>query len=243
MTEETPRPVAVRHFVPLGMLVLAGMAFIVLGGHHFATFSALAANKEWLCETVAQSGLKGVLAFILAYAGFVALSVPGAALLTIAGGFLFGPWLGTSYAVIGATLGATLVFWAARFGLAGLLARAGPWIRQFETGFRDNALSYLLVLRLIPVFPFWLVNLVAGAVGLSLPVYLLGTFIGIIPVTFVYASLGNGFGTLVEERRHPDLGVLFHPSIFLPILGLAALALLPVVYKRWRGRGGRHRMA
>jgi len=240
MPEETPRPVAVRRFVPLGILVLAGVAFIALGGHRFVTFSALADNKQWLCGTVAKSGAKGVFAFILAYAGFVAVSVPGAALLTIAGGFLFGPWLGTSYAVIGATLGATLVFLAARIGLAGLLTRAGPWIRLFESGFRNNALSYLLVLRLVPVFPFWLVNLVAGAVGLSLPVYLFGTFIGIIPVTFVYASLGNGFGTLVEEGRHPDLGVLFHPSIILPILGLAALALLPVVYKRWRGR---HKMA
>ena len=188
---------------------------------------------------MARSGAKGALAFILAYAGFVALSVPGAALLTITGGFLFGPWLGTTYAVIGATLGATVVFLAARVGLAGLIARAGPWIRRFEAGFRDNALNYLLVLRLIPIFPFWLVNLVAGAVGLRLSVYLLGTFIGIIPVTFIYASLGNGFGTLVEEGRHPDLAILFHPSVFLPILGLAALALLPVVYKRWRARAGR----
>src|SRR6266851_1414391 len=237
MPEETSRPLAVRRFVPLGILILAGVSFMALGGHRYVTFAALADNKEWLCQAVVHSGAKGALAFILAYAGFVALSVPGAALFTITSGFLFGPWLGTIYAVLGATLGATVVFLAARMGLAGLIARAGPWIRLFEAGFRDNGLSYLLVLRLVPIFPFWLVNLVAGAVELRLSVYLLGTFIGMIPVTFIFASLGNGFGTLVEEGRHPDLAILFQPSVLLPILGLAALALLPVVYKRWRMGG------
>jgi uncharacterized membrane protein YdjX (TVP38/TMEM64 family) len=155
-------------------------------------------------------------------------------LLTITGGFLFGPWLGGAYAVVGATAGATVVFLAARAGLAGLAARAGPWVQRVEAGFRRNGLNYLLVLRLIPIFPFWLVNLVAGAIGLRLWVYLLGTFVGIIPVTFIYASLGNGLGTLAEEGRPPDLAILFRPSVFLPILGLAALALLPVIYRRWR---------
>lgn len=242
MSEPTPRPVALHRLLPLGLLVGAGVLFIVLGGHRYVSFAALADNKEWLCETVARSGVKGALIFIVAYAGFVALSVPGAALFTITGGFLFGPWFGTAYAVIGATLGATVVFLAARVGLAGLVARAGPKVRLFEAGFRDNGLNYLLVLRLIPLVPFWLVNLVAGAVGLKLSAYLLGTFVGIIPVTFIYASLGNGFGTLVEEGRHPDLSILFHPSVLLPIVGLAALALLPVAFKR-RRRAGRRKMA
>lgn len=211
---------------------------MALGGHRYVTFAALADNREWLGAAVTRAGAKAALAFILAYAGLVALSVPGATLLTITGGFLFGPWLGAAYTVIGATLGATVVFLAARAGLTGLLARAGPWMSRFEAGFRDNGLNYLLVLRLIPIFPFWLVNLVAGAVGLRLWIYLLGTFIGIMPVTFIYASLGNGFGTLVEQGRAPDLAILFRPSVFLPILGLAALALLPVAYKRWRARTG-----
>jgi uncharacterized membrane protein YdjX (TVP38/TMEM64 family) len=234
MADETLRPVAPRRFVPLGVLILAGVLFVALGGYRYLNFAALAENREWLCELVAQAGAKGVIAFILAYAGLVALSVPGAALFTLASGYMFGPWLGTTYAVIGATLGATVVFLAARAGLAGLAARAGPFVRRFEAGFRRNGLNYLLVLRLIPIFPFWLVNLVAGAVGLRLWVYLLGTFVGIIPVTFIYASLGNGLGTLAEEGRPPDLAILFRPSVFLPILGLAALALLPVLYKRWR---------
>jgi uncharacterized membrane protein YdjX (TVP38/TMEM64 family) len=234
MADETPRPVATRRFVPLGILVLAGALFMALGGHRCLTFAALAENREFLCAMVAQTGAKAALAFILAYAGLVALSVPGSALFTLAGGFLFGPWLGTAYALIGATSGATLVFLAARAGLAGLAARAGPWVRRFENGFRRNGLNYLLVLRLIPIVPFWLINLVAGAIGLPLRVFVFGTFVGMIPVSFIYASLGNGLGTLADEGRPPDLAILLRPSVFLPILGLAALALLPVIYKRWR---------
>jgi uncharacterized membrane protein YdjX (TVP38/TMEM64 family) len=234
MADEAPPPVAPRRFIPLSILVLAGALFMVLGAHRYLTFAALAENREWLCAMAARGGATAALLFILAYAGLVALSVPGAAVFTLAGGFLFGPWLGTAYAVTGATLGATIVFLAARAGLAGLAARAGPWVRRFEAGFRRNGLNYLLVLRLIPIVPFWLLNLVAGAIGLPLRVYLIGTFFGMIPVTFIYASLGNGLGTLVGEGRPPDLAILLRPSVLLPILGLAALALLPVIYRRWR---------
>jgi uncharacterized membrane protein YdjX (TVP38/TMEM64 family) len=239
MADETPRPVVLRRFVPLGILVVAGVLFMALGGHRYLNFAALAENREWLCGVVKEAGAKGVFGFILCYAGLVALSVPGAALLTIAGGFLFGPWLGTAYTVIGATSGAAVVFLAARAGLAGLVARAGPWVRRLEDGFRRNGLYYLLVLRLIPIVPFWLVNLVAGAVGLPLSVFVLGTLIGIIPVTFIFASLGNSLGTLVDDGRAPDAAILYRPGVFLPILGLAVLALVPVVYQWWRARTGR----
>jgi len=121
--------------------------------------------------------------------------------------------------------------------LAGLAARAGPWVRRFEAGFRRNGLNYLLVLRLIPIVPFWLLNLVAGAIGLRLRTYVIGTFVGMIPVTFIYASLGSGLGTVIGQGRPPDLAILLHPSVSLPILGLAALALLPIVYRRWRFGG------
>ena len=236
MADETPNSVAYRRFVPLGVLVVTGVLFMALGGHRYLDFDAIAENREWVCDLVGVARAIAALVFIVTYAALVALSVPGGALLTITGGFLFGPWYGGAYAVIGATLGATVVFLAARAGLAGLAARAAPWVRRFEAGFRRNGLNYLLVLRLIPIFPFWLVNLVAGAVGLKLWVYVFGTFIGIIPVTFIFASLGNGLGTLVEEGQPPDLTILYRPSVLLPILGLAALALLPVVYQRWRAR-------
>lgn len=238
MSDKSSRPFASRRLFPLALLILAGVLFVAFGGSRYLTFSALADNHEWLCKVVSNAGVKAVLAFIVSYAGLVALSVPGAALCTIAAGFLFGPWLGTGYALVGATLGATIVFLAARAGLAGLLTKAGPWVRRFETGFRDDALSYLLVLRLLPVFPFWLVNLVAGVIGVPLRTYLLATLIGMIPGTFVYASLGNGLGTLIQEGRQPGLSALLNPAVFLPILGLAALALLPIVFKRWRARNG-----
>ena len=232
-------PVSVRRLVPLGLLIVAGGLFIALGGHRYVSFAALAENREWLCGITRRAGATAAIAFILTYAALVAVSVPGAALLTMTGGFLFGPWLGGTYAVVGATLGATVVFLAARAGLGGLLARTGPRGRRIVAGFRNDGLSFLLVLRLIPIVPFWLVNLVAGAAGLRLPVYVIGTFFGMIPVSFIFASLGNGFGTVVAEGRPPDPTTLFRPSVLLPILGLAVLALLPVFYRHRRNRSGR----
>jgi uncharacterized membrane protein YdjX (TVP38/TMEM64 family) len=132
------------------------------------------------------------------------------------------------------SVGATLFFVAARAGLARLAAGAVPRAAQLQAGFQRNAFSYLLVLRLVPLFPFWLVNLVAGAAGLPLRVYVLATFLGIIPVTFVYASLGSGLGAVLAQGREPDLAVVFRPGVLLPLLALAALALVPVLYRRWR---------
>jgi len=142
--------------------------------------------------------------------------------------------LGTALSVTGATLGAIAVFLAARAGLAGLLTRAGPRVRRLEAGFHRDALSYLLILRLIPLFPFWLINIAAGATGMRLGTFLVGTFFGIIPVTFVYASLGSGLGEAIEGGHTPGLGALLQPGILLPILGLAVLALVPVLYRRRR---------
>src|SRR5262245_26972043 len=223
--------ISARRLVPLGLLLAAGIAFIAIGGRQYLTFAALAENRDWLCSLVQRWGLVAGFLYIAVYAGLVALSVPGAAVLTIAGGFLFGTWLGTLAAVVGATLGATGIFLAARAGLGGLAQRAGPFVGKLEAGFRTDAFSYLLVLRLVPIFPFWLVNLVPALVGVRLRSYMLATFLGIIPGTFVYAGLGSGLGEIVKE---PDLGIIFHASVLLPIVGLAVLALIPVAYRHWR---------
>ena len=223
--------ISARRLVPLGLLVAAGIAFIAIGGRHYLTFAALAENREWLSGLVQRWGLVAGLLYIAVYAGLVALSVPGAAVLTIAGGFLFGTWLGTLCAVIGATLGATGIFLATRAGLGGLAQRAGPLVGKLEAGFRADAFNYLLVLRLVFIVPFWLVNLVPALVGVRLSTFILATFLGIIPGTFVYASFGNGLGNVVGE---PGLGVLLRPSVIGPIIGLVILALVPVGYKRWR---------
>ena len=236
MPDEAPHPLSIRRFVPLALLVLAGALFFTLKGRQYLSLTALAEHHDSLCQFVTNGGAAAALAFIVAYAGLVALSVPASALLTMTSGFLFGAWIGTLYALVGATVGATVVFLAARAGLAGLVERAGPRVRRLEAGFREDALSYLFVLRLVPVFPFWLVNLAAGAVGMRLRVYVLATFFGMAPTSFIYASLGNGLGEVLAQGRNPDFAVLFRPSVLLPILGLAALALLPVLYKRWRSK-------
>ncbi|MGH7092333.1 MAG: TVP38/TMEM64 family protein [Stellaceae bacterium] len=234
MPQDTPHRFSSWRLLPLAGLLAGGGAFVVLGGHRFLNFSTLAANHEWARGLVEHAPLLAALSFVVAYAGLVALSVPISALLTITGGLLFGTCLGTIYAVFAATLGATVVFVAARAGFAGFAARVGPQLRRIEAGFRRNALNYLLVLRLVPIFPFWLVNVVAGASGMRLPAYLAATFFGMLPVTFVYASLGSGLGGLVAQGRPPGMQMLLQPRIVLPILGLAALALLPVLYRFWR---------
>jgi len=235
MSESAQSTYSPRRLAPLAVLASAAVLFFVLGGHRYLNFATLAANHDWLCGLVQSGGIAADIGFILAYAGLVALSVPGAVIFTITSGFLFGAWLGGAFSVIGATLGAIAVFLAARAGLADLLARAGPRVRRLEAGFHRNALSYLLVLRLIPIFPFWLINIAAGATGMRLSLFVVGTFFGIIPVTFVYASLGSGLGEIVEAGRQPQMRMLLQPEILLPILALAGLALLPVIYRRWRG--------
>ena len=157
------RPVSVRRLLPLALLVAAWIIFMLAGGYRYLTFSALAQNRDWLCGLAQQWGILAALAYIAVYAVSVALSVPGAAVLTIAGGFLFGAWVGGLCAVIGATLGATAIFLAARAGLGGLAQRAGRFVGRLEEGFRADAFNYLLVLRLVPIFPFWLVNLAQQA--------------------------------------------------------------------------------
>jgi uncharacterized membrane protein YdjX (TVP38/TMEM64 family) len=235
MPENSPKRSSISRFIPLGVLILAGVLFVAFGGLRYRSFGVVAEHCEGLRDFAAQGGIGAALAFVLGYAGLVALSLPVAAFLSVTSGFLFGSWLGAVYAVLGATIGATIVFLAVRVGIAGLVERAGPRVRRLEAGFRDDALSYLLVLRLIPIFPFWLVNLAAGAVGLRLPVYVFATLVGMIPTSFVYASLGNGLGDVLAQGEHPDLAILYRPSVLLPIIGLAVLALLPVFYKRWRG--------
>jgi uncharacterized membrane protein YdjX (TVP38/TMEM64 family) len=227
------RFVSARRLLPLGVLVAAWIVFMLAGGHKYLSFTTLAENRDWLRGLAARWGFLAALIYIVTYGLLVALSVPGGAVLTIAGGFLFGPWLGTLCAVVGATLGATGIFLAARAGLGGLAHRAGPFVAKLEAGFRADAFNYLLVLRLVFIFPFWLVNLVPALVGVKLRTYVLATFIGIIPATFVFASLGSGLANVVEE---PGLAVLLRPSVLGPITGLVILALIPVGYKRWRGK-------
>jgi uncharacterized membrane protein YdjX (TVP38/TMEM64 family) len=228
---------SIRRLWPLAVLALALAAFFGLGLNRYLTFDALRENRALLTAFVADHALLASVLFVLAYAAVVAMSVPGGAVLTIAGGFLFGAILGTALAVIAATIGATLVFLIARtaFGEP-LRARAGPFLKRMEAGFRENALSYLLVLRLIPLFPFFVVNLVPAFLGVSLRTFVTGTFMGIIPGTFVYASVGAGLGSVFDRSEEFSPASVLTPEIVTALIGLAVLALLPVVYRKIKAR-------
>ena len=129
------------------------------------------------------------------------------------------------------------MFLAARYALFDILhAKAGPALLKMEQGFRENAFNYLLVLRLVPLFPFWLVNLVPALLGVPLKTYVIATAIGIIPGTFVFASVGNGLGEILASGKTPDLSIIYDPEVLIPLLGLAVLALVPVLYKAWKAR-------
>src|SRR5258708_9354122 len=169
-----------------------------------------------------------------------AVAVGGGATLTMSGGLLLGTIVGTLATLVGATLGAIGVFLAARTAFGGLLrAKAGSALQRMEEGFRRDAFSYLLVLRLVPLFPFFLVNLVPAFLGVPLRTYVVATFIGIIPATFVFASVGNGLGAVLDAGDQPNIaGLLLNRSILLPILGLAGLALIPAVYRPVKDRQG-----
>ncbi|HSR54653.1 MAG TPA: TVP38/TMEM64 family protein [Alphaproteobacteria bacterium] len=242
MTEPAPEQGKKKTFtlgriVPLALLVVAFVAFFAFDLDDYVSFSTLQEHRQTLIDFVARYGVWAALLFIVIYAISTAVSLPGGTILTISGGFLFGSILGTVYVVIGATIGATALFLAARTALGEpLRARAGPALKKMEEGFRDNAISYLLVLRLVPIFPFFVVNLVPAFLGVSIKTYVICTFVGIIPGSFVYASVGNGLGALFDAGETPDLYIIFEPDILIPLIGLSVLALIPVIYKKIKGK-------
>ncbi len=232
-----PQGILIRRFVPILVLAAGLLLFFVFGLDRYLSFEALHEHREWLRARVEANEALAAAVLVVVYALVIAFSLPAGAVLTIAAGFLFGTVVAAACVVVGATIGATAVFLAARTAFADILrAKAGAGMRRMEAGFRENAWNYLLVLRLIPIFPFWLVNLVPAFLGVPLRTYVLATLIGIIPGTVVYASLGNGLGAILAAGDTPDLGVIFNPEVLLPILALAALAALPVVYKKVKAR-------
>ncbi|MBU8537254.1 TVP38/TMEM64 family protein [Falsiroseomonas tokyonensis] len=196
------------------------------------SLDTLARHRAALAALVAEHAVLAAGGFVLAYAAAVALSIPGAVILTLTGGFLFGAVAGTALTVLGATLGATLVFLLARriFG-ADALERLGPAASRLAEGIRRNAASYLLVLRLVPLFPFFLVNLVPAFAGVRLPVFVLTTFVGIIPATAVFSLAGAGLGEVLEAGGRFDVRSVLTPQILGALLGLAALSLAAIPLK------------
>ncbi|MBY0509455.1 MAG: TVP38/TMEM64 family protein [Rhodospirillaceae bacterium] len=237
----SPPPSASRwgRLLVLAVFVLGVVLVFTTGVKDTLTLDTLSANRARLLEFVELHAVGAVLVFMGVYIAATALSVPGAIWLTIAGGFVFGPIFGTLYTVVAATIGASLIFLIARYVLGDTLrAKAGPALKKMEAGFQANALSYLLVLRLVPLFPFFLVNLVPAFLAVPLRTFVIGTFFGIIPGTFVFSTVGAGFGDALAAGATVDPGaVLKQPTVIGALLGLALLSLVPVVYRRIKARG------
>ncbi|MDJ0948335.1 MAG: TVP38/TMEM64 family protein [Alphaproteobacteria bacterium] len=226
-----------RRGLPLAVMAAAIGAFFGLGLDQYVTFDALREHRELLTGFVSDHAIAAVAVFVVLYAVATALSLPGGAVLSVTGGFLFGSVLGTAWIVIAATLGATALFLVAKTALGDALrSKAGPWLRKMEDGFRESALSYLLVLRLVPLFPFFIVNLVPAFLGVRLRTYVIATFVGIIPGAFVFASVGAGLGSVFDAMEDFTLVGVLTPEIVTALVGLAALSLLPVVYKKLKAQ-------
>jgi uncharacterized membrane protein YdjX (TVP38/TMEM64 family) len=232
-----PARFPVRRLLPLAALPLAVAVVFAFDRDRYLTFAALRENRAALTSFVAANGVLASVAYVLIYATAVALSLPGGAVLTMAGGFLFGTVLGSVLVVLAATVGATLLFLIAKTALGDpLRARAGPFLKKMEAGFQENALSYLLVLRLIPLFPFFIVNLVPAFLGVSLRTYVLATFVGIMPGSLVYASVGAGLGSVFDRSEAFAPSSILTPQIAVALVGLAVLALLPVLHRMLKAR-------
>lgn len=208
----------------------------------YLSFQALQENREALIGFRDANYLAAVLLFIGAYVAIVAFSLPGAAIATLAGGFLFATFPGALYNVIGATVGATAIFTAARIGfgdkLADKMETGTGLVKKIKDGIDENQWSVLFLIRLVPAVPFFVANLVPALVDVPYRRFVISTFLGIIPGSVVYTSVGAGLGEVFERGETPNLGIIFELHILLPILGLCALAALPILIKAVRGKEG-----
>jgi uncharacterized membrane protein YdjX (TVP38/TMEM64 family) len=221
-------------WAPLVVVVAALVVGYALGLQDYFSLAALRDYHGTLSEFVAENPLLAAVVYLLVYALAVTVSFPGASFLTIAGGFLFGALFGTALAVVAATIGATSIFLIASTSLGDLLAaKAGPRVQRLRHGFQEEGFSYLLFLRLVPLFPFWLVNLAAALFGMRVVPYVAATAVGIVPGTFVYSYFGQGLGSALESEGSPASFELF---LGLALLGV--MALVPVAVRKWRRSRG-----
>ena len=258
MTQDAAKAVSpLRRYLPL-IAIAALMAFVfAMGWHKYLSFRTIGLNYDALQVFIGKHLLLALVLYILAYIAVVALSLPGGLIMTLSGGLLFGWQLGAPATVIGATIGATIIFLIAKTSFGEQLAgKAGPWLGRLRDGFKENALSYLLFLRLVPAFPFVIVNLAPALLGVPLRTYILGTFFGIIPGTTAYSVAGAGLGSVIEAQNkahqaclakappNPDIACpytidtskLVTKELILAFALLGLVALIPVVLKKWSKR-------
>jgi uncharacterized membrane protein YdjX (TVP38/TMEM64 family) len=251
-TNETSNTAALtKKWGPLAVIVILMAIGFSQGWHQYLSLDSLVKNRELLRGYVEQNYLLMVGGFALAYIAAVALSFPGASFLTIGGGFLFGWAVGGAATVLSATIGASLIFLAARssFGES-LRSKAGGFIDRFAEGFREDAFNYLLFLRLVPLFPFWLVNLAPALFNVKLRSYFFATLFGILPGTFAYAFIGSGLDSVIEAQHaaNPacatdpnctvtlDTSAIITPELIAAFVALGVVSLIPPVLKAVKKR-------
>ncbi len=248
-------PQALKRLWPL-LLIGVAMAIVWQTGlHRYLSLEGLIENREALTRLVSGNLAVAVLGYVAVYIVTVALSLPGALFLTIAGGLMFGWAIAGSATVIAATLGASVIFLAAKTALGtSLRAKAGPFLDRLASGFEEDAFNYLLFLRLVPAFPFWLVNLAPAFLGVSLKTFFIATLIGIIPGTFAFAFVGAGLGSVIDAQAEDyracqatdpsgatctvslDTSALITPEIIAAFVALGVVAIIPVIVKKVRKR-------
>jgi len=236
----TPKS-AIAQRIPLITIIVVA----VLGAYFlrdYLTFDTLKENRKALLAFRDENYALTVLAFIAAYILIVAFSLPGATIATLTGGFLFSTFPGALFNILAATIGATAIFMAARWGggekLAAKMDSSEGAVKKIKSAIDDNQWEALLLIRLVPAVPFFMANLIPALVGVSLFRFVVSTFFGIIPGAVVYTSVGAGLGEVFARGETPNLGIIFEPAILLPILGLSALAALPIILKAVRGKKG-----
>lgn len=248
------RGALLRRWGPLAILLCAIAAAWAAGLQDYLSLTAIADNRDALIGFVSNNAVLSGLIYFGVYATAVSLSLPGASLLTILGGFLFGWLAGGFLTVLAATAGAIVIFLVARTSLGEALAsRAGPWMNRLSKGFREDAFHYLLFLRLVPVFPFWLINIAPALAGVPLGTYAITTLIGIIPGTFAFSVLGSGLDSIITAQRQAhlacvaeqgaancqftlDAGALVTPQLLAAFAALGVVALIPVAVRKWKAR-------
>lgn len=225
-----------KRLTPVLILLAAFGAAWFLGVGEIFSWQGLISRREEVVGWFGTHPASAPLLFILVYIAAAALCLPGVSILSMASGLLFGTLIGAAVTVVGATTGATLLFLVARYAASGWFAgRSVPWLEEWvsrlRTGLERDGFSYVLALRLIPAFPFWLVNLAPALVGMRLAPFVLATGLGVIPGSLVFASIGAGINTVILAGGEPKLTL----GLFLPLVGLGLLSLLPVLWRRWKG--------
>lgn len=220
-------------YIPLLLIITLGLASWVLGLGRYISIETITQHQQFLFDFTKQNIFLSSVIYVILYIVMVSLSLPFASIITIMGGVFFGRFLGTFLTVFGASVGSLLVFLCARLAYGDLLEqKAGKWANKMRKGFEENAFTYLLTIRIMPVFPFFVVNLVAALFSMPAYSFLLATFLGIIPGTFVYSSIGAGLKGAIG-REGFSLQAVIDPEIILALFGLAIISILPLIYKKF----------